>query len=297
MEREAMRCICSFIWNPREVGNPEPLPLEVVLKALAVLPEVVSSLQEADHPKIQRLLDHLHVWLHKETSASVAAEVAGHMPPLLDAVPEYVRVFACTTFQAMLERGAERDVHHLALRSLVPVLLHLRDDSPTVVEASWNILNRLAAIVGHQELEPVLQKKKETSTFLAMVKQFCRVPACHFLPQVINHLSSPLANTREAAIRMLGFIGTDTRDQRKLAVIYRGELSPVLSPPPPGGRLALLGASVCHASPFLLLDGSRGGAFLVPPSLLLPYEAGQVKEILPRSAGCRSGSAPAVEGR
>ncbi|KAL8186684.1 UNVERIFIED_CONTAM: hypothetical protein K2H54_004833 [Gekko kuhli] len=221
MEREAMRCICSFIWNPREVGNPEPLPLEVVLKALAVLPEVVSSLQEADHPKIQRLLDHLHVWLHNETSASVAAEAAGHMPPLLDAVPEYVRVFACTTFQAMLERGAERDLHHLALRSLVPVLLHLRDDSPTVVEASWNILHRLAVIVGHRELEPVLQKQKETSAFLVTVKQFCRVPACHFLPQVINHLSSPLANTREAAIRMLGFIGTDTRDQRKLAVIYR----------------------------------------------------------------------------
>ncbi|KAL8186738.1 UNVERIFIED_CONTAM: hypothetical protein K2H54_006724 [Gekko kuhli] len=41
--------------------------------------KVLSSLQEADHPKAQRLLDHLHVWLQKETSPPVAAEVAGHM--------------------------------------------------------------------------------------------------------------------------------------------------------------------------------------------------------------------------
>ncbi|KAL8186733.1 UNVERIFIED_CONTAM: hypothetical protein K2H54_006593 [Gekko kuhli] len=41
--------------------------------------KVLSSLQEADHPKAQSLLDHLHVWLQKETSPPVAAEVAGHM--------------------------------------------------------------------------------------------------------------------------------------------------------------------------------------------------------------------------
>ncbi|KAL8186683.1 UNVERIFIED_CONTAM: hypothetical protein K2H54_004776 [Gekko kuhli] len=52
----------------------------------------------------------------------------------LEQVPEYFRVFGYATFQAMLERGTKRDVRHLALRSLVPILLHLRDDSPTVVE-------------------------------------------------------------------------------------------------------------------------------------------------------------------
>ncbi|KAL8186723.1 UNVERIFIED_CONTAM: hypothetical protein K2H54_006166 [Gekko kuhli] len=144
--------------SPKKVRNPRASLLEAMHKLLPLLPEVLSSLQEADHPKAQSLLDNLHVLLQIETSPPVAAEVASHMPLLLDAaiggllglidlqrpgtsslqnttgVPEYVRVFACTTFQAMLEWGAERDLHHLALRSLVPVLLHLRDDSPTVVE-------------------------------------------------------------------------------------------------------------------------------------------------------------------
>ncbi|KAL8186724.1 UNVERIFIED_CONTAM: hypothetical protein K2H54_006227 [Gekko kuhli] len=146
--------------SPKKVRNPRASLLEAMHKLLPLLPEVLSSLQEADHPKAQSLLDNLHVLLQIETSPPVAAEVASHMPLLLDAaiggllglidlqrpgtsslqnttgVPEYVRIFACTTFQAMLERGAERDLHHLALRSLVPVLLHLRDDSPTVVEPS-----------------------------------------------------------------------------------------------------------------------------------------------------------------
>ncbi|KAL8186704.1 UNVERIFIED_CONTAM: hypothetical protein K2H54_005217 [Gekko kuhli] len=43
---------------------------------------------------------------------------------ILVEVPEYVRGFTHTTFQAMLEQGTERDICHLALRSLVPVLLH-----------------------------------------------------------------------------------------------------------------------------------------------------------------------------
>ncbi|KAL8186741.1 UNVERIFIED_CONTAM: hypothetical protein K2H54_006859 [Gekko kuhli] len=157
--------------SPKKVRNPRASLLEAMHKLLPLLPQVLSSLQEADHLKAQSLLDHLHVWLQKETSPPVAAEVAGHMPPRLE--------------------------------GLVPILLHLRDDSPTVVEASWNILHRLAVIMGHRELEPVLQKQKETSAFLATVKQFHKVPACHFLPQVLNHLSSPLANTREAAVRML----------------------------------------------------------------------------------------------
>ncbi|KAL8186732.1 UNVERIFIED_CONTAM: hypothetical protein K2H54_006521 [Gekko kuhli] len=156
--------------SPKKVRNPRASLLEAMHKLLPLLPQVLSSLQEADHLKAQSLLDHLHVWLQKETSPPVAAEVAGHMPPRLE--------------------------------GLVPILLHLRDDSPTVVEASWNILHRLAVIMGHRELEPVLQKQ-ETSAFLATVKQFHKVPACHFLPQVLNHLSSPLANTREAAVRML----------------------------------------------------------------------------------------------
>ncbi|KAL8186681.1 UNVERIFIED_CONTAM: hypothetical protein K2H54_004748, partial [Gekko kuhli] len=60
---------------------------------------------------------------------------------ILVEVPEYVRGFTHTTFQAMLEHGTERDLH-LALRSLVPVLLHLRDDSSTVIKKQRALAGR-----------------------------------------------------------------------------------------------------------------------------------------------------------
>ncbi|KAL8186668.1 UNVERIFIED_CONTAM: hypothetical protein K2H54_004304 [Gekko kuhli] len=48
--------------------------------------QVVRHWQEAEHPKAQSLLDHLHFWLQRETRPPVAEEVSGHMPPLLDAM-------------------------------------------------------------------------------------------------------------------------------------------------------------------------------------------------------------------
>ncbi|KAL8202469.1 UNVERIFIED_CONTAM: hypothetical protein K2H54_015645 [Gekko kuhli] len=61
------------------------------------------------------------------------------------------RSYPINIFWAMLGRGATRALKDL-LCSLVPLLLHLHDESPTTAEAYWQALPSATILLGHRKL-------------------------------------------------------------------------------------------------------------------------------------------------
>ncbi|KAL8202363.1 UNVERIFIED_CONTAM: hypothetical protein K2H54_011884 [Gekko kuhli] len=194
---------------------------EQVWKLLPLLPEVANNLQESDLPNTRRLFSQLQRSLEDISSPALAAGAAGHLLPLFDAECYVARNFAIHNFRAMLGRGATRALRDLALRSLAPLLLHLHDESSIVVEACWQTLSTAAILLGHRKLHRLVLIRDKWSTCRIFGKRFRKVAACSFQEQILGHLRSPQVSVREAAIRILGLLGEETRDRRKLEVINR----------------------------------------------------------------------------
>ncbi|KAL8202393.1 UNVERIFIED_CONTAM: hypothetical protein K2H54_012856 [Gekko kuhli] len=194
---------------------------EQVWKLLPLLPEVANNLQESDLPNTRRLFSQLQRSLEDISSPALAADAAGHLLPLFDAECYVARNFSIHNFRAMLGRGATRALRDLALRSLAPLLLHLHDESSIVVEACWQTLSTAAILLGHRKLHRLVLIRDKWSTCRIFGKRFRKVAACSFQEQILGHLRSPQVSVREAAIRILGLLGEETRDRRKLEVINR----------------------------------------------------------------------------
>nr|XP_056721027.1 maestro heat-like repeat-containing protein family member 7 [Euleptes europaea] len=219
-----------------------------VWKLLPLLPEAAKTLQEPDEQKAQRLFGQLHHCLAQTTDPSLAVAAAGRLVPLFHAESPQARAFGFDAFGTMLRRGAtERAVKDLALSSLVPLLLHLHDENIDVIEACWDTLRTVAVLLGHEKLRWLIPKRDSWAVWLIIVKRFRKVPKCRFLQQILEHLRSPQANIREAAVKILGLVGQQTKDQRKMTIIYqalrdmRGDKDPSI------GTLALHTVDILEA--------------------------------------------------
>ncbi|KAL8202471.1 UNVERIFIED_CONTAM: hypothetical protein K2H54_015663 [Gekko kuhli] len=210
---------------------------EQVWKLLPLLPEAVGSLRESDCPKTRRLFIQLQRCLEDVTSPALAADVAGYVLPLFDAESYVARHFAIHNFRAMLGRGTMKALRDLALCSLVPLLVHLYDESSI---ACWEIPPETTILLGRRKLHRLVLSCDKWSTSRIFGKQFRKVAACSFQEQILGHLRSPQVSVREAAIRILALWGMWSDEQESIqscAVLTTYALEALHEEDPPGWSL------------------------------------------------------------
>ncbi|XP_044312024.1 maestro heat-like repeat-containing protein family member 2A [Varanus komodoensis] len=210
----------------RGLGNvAEAAPQEVKKHQKAVLAALVRALADAASPEVAeeslRALSRAWGCLERSEAACVAPAVASQARARLQHVDEAVRVVAFRLF-GQLARAAQprrsKPFAEEAGRALAPLLLHLRDPSPSVAEACCEALVSCAPFVGLQELalkvdaELALADVSGTWHTLLMDRA-CRQLACAnpplleaLLADVPRHLCAAWESVRVAACRLAGVL-------------------------------------------------------------------------------------------
>ncbi|XP_053107975.1 maestro heat-like repeat family member 5 [Hemicordylus capensis] len=202
----------------------EPLMLKPLL-----LEEIPKRLQESDREislKTLRLVKQMTSCLAGSREAGAfAVGVAGPVLPLFDDESHKVRFLAIGLFSNLLEMAtswqARKQMKTHALHSLVPLVMHLHDQSPHVIQVSWDTLSSVGRFLGCRKLQPLIRSQDKWSICLLIIKKYRTVTACHFLAQSIKYLKSPQAAIRELAVRLIGLGAQETKNKRNLETICK----------------------------------------------------------------------------
>ncbi|KAH0624241.1 hypothetical protein JD844_007855 [Phrynosoma platyrhinos] len=112
------------------------------------LPDILARLREASREvnvKALKLLPYVLRSLNSEELSIFTVEVAARVIPLFDDASNKVRLAAISTFSCLFElirKGAKEPMKEFALQSLVPLMVHLHDESTLVTQACWIALRR-----------------------------------------------------------------------------------------------------------------------------------------------------------
>ncbi|XP_060541195.1 maestro heat-like repeat-containing protein family member 7 [Pantherophis guttatus] len=122
---------------------------EKVIKLVPILPDILSRLKDVNRKinvKTLKLLPCLLKNLTQEEANLVALDVAIRILPLFDDASNKVRLAAVSTFSSLFDlvkRRCKDQMKSIAIQSLVPLLIHLHDESILVSQACWVALKRI----------------------------------------------------------------------------------------------------------------------------------------------------------
>ncbi|XP_044869416.1 maestro heat-like repeat-containing protein family member 7 isoform X1 [Mauremys mutica] len=226
----ALKGLLNLALRPEKVGKLQHL-----------LPDVLERLQEVDRDlthKAIAVLKHLLPGMDRQSASRVAVQVAAQLLPLFDYVrpgssqeiPSNCRhvtskllVLSITLFKDLLElvRGPNRsEMKEHVLQILVPLLLLVHDERPSMSQVCWDTLSSAAQFLRWHQLSGLIQHKETWRSCDCLVTRY-NGRADDFLGQTMAFLQHPQTPVREAAIRFLGLTARqlDQGSQDKLDAI------------------------------------------------------------------------------
>ncbi|XP_044871564.1 maestro heat-like repeat-containing protein family member 7 isoform X6 [Mauremys mutica] len=226
----ALKGLLNLALRPEKVGKLQHL-----------LPDVLERLQEVDRDLIHKaiaVLKHLLPGMDRQSASRVAVQVAAQLLPLFDDVrpgssqeiPSNCRhvtskllVLSITLFKDLLElvRGPNRsEMKEHVLQILVPLLLLVHDERPSMSQVCWDTLSSAAQFLRWHQLSGLIQHKETWRSCDCLVTRY-NGRADDFLGQTMAFLQHPQTPVREAAIRFLGLTARqlDQGSQDKLDAI------------------------------------------------------------------------------
>ncbi|XP_062987856.1 maestro heat-like repeat-containing protein family member 7 [Elgaria multicarinata webbii] len=133
-------------------------------------------------------------------------EVAARVIPLFDDASHKVRLAAISTFKGLYEvikRGGKEQMKELALQSLVPLMVHLQDDSVPVTKACWATLKRTDQFL-KSFIQLSIQESEVRSFCTRLVKRYREQGEGILVEQAFAYLENPRKALRDEAVRLLG---------------------------------------------------------------------------------------------
>ncbi|XP_068884452.1 maestro heat-like repeat-containing protein family member 6 [Aphelocoma coerulescens] len=176
-----------------------------------LLPDVVEHLQHPDKAirmKALRVFQNVVHHTESKEASSIAVQLSERLLPLFDDECSELRECSIHLFEHLLESLVGRDKKRMkkkARRGLVPLLLHMNEQTQSVAQVSRKALLAVAGILQWGELKkPIQAQHLWEIAELLLAKD--RSKAEEYLQQSLPYLKDPQATMREAAIRFIAFL-------------------------------------------------------------------------------------------
>uniref|UniRef100_A0A803XP97 Maestro heat like repeat family member 7 n=1 Tax=Meleagris gallopavo TaxID=9103 RepID=A0A803XP97_MELGA len=121
-------------------------------------------------------------------------------------------------FALLLEAPDRKQLLPQAERSLLPLFIHMNEDIPSVAQAARNALIHAAKLLGWQQLQRLASSAQVWMIADCLLQKRGRV-AEQYLKEAMLHLHSPQAPVREVAVRFLGMLGRQLRNENQEMVL------------------------------------------------------------------------------
>ncbi|KAM6296878.1 uncharacterized protein O3Q21_015508 [Podargus strigoides] len=175
---------------------------EMRMKALLVFPHVMSHLGVME-------------------ASPIAVQLAKKLLPLFDEGPSLLRELSIRLFIDLLEAVVGRDkkrMKKVVRRALLPLFLHLSDQSDSVAQASGEALLAAAELLKWKPLTYLAQTEETWRTGECLLVQD-RSRAGAFCLQSLPYLKDAQATLREAAVRFIGLAARDQSEEQLRGII------------------------------------------------------------------------------
>lgn len=195
-----------------------------IVKLEAALPDILARLKEVNRDvnvKALHLLPYLLRSLQKEGSSSITMDVASRVLPLFDDASNKVRLAAISTFICLFETVGKQEreqMRELILQSLVPLMVHLYDESAPVAQVSWEALRRADKFLKFFIQSP-LHEVEGWSFCRSLVRRYREQGECIFVDQALTYFESPRHALRHAAKTLLEILAEETKNKETLSAI------------------------------------------------------------------------------
>ncbi|XP_030330838.1 maestro heat-like repeat family member 5 [Strigops habroptila] len=156
--------------------------------------------------------------LLKKEASPIAVQLVGDLLPLFDGESSQLRELSIRLFRVLLDsvvRSDKRRMRSSTRGFLVPLFLHMSDQSDSVAEASREALLASATLLGWRELQHLL-KTRQTWRIAECLLERSRKRAEEYLDQSVPYLEDAQAPLREAAIRFIGLAARPLRGRNEL---------------------------------------------------------------------------------
>ncbi|KAJ7324651.1 hypothetical protein JRQ81_017671 [Phrynocephalus forsythii] len=198
-------------------------------KLKPALPDLLARLKEANREinvKALKVLEYLLKTLDAEELNLFTMEVAARVIPLFDDASNKVRVAAISTFNCLLEvtrRGSKDQMKQFTMESLVPLMVHLHDESIQVAEASWATLRKADQFL-KSFLQLPIHENDPWSLSASLVKRYRELGEGVLLEQAFGYLENPRRSLRNGAIKLLEIMAQATKHKDTVAAIRTGRV-------------------------------------------------------------------------
>ncbi|XP_062832978.1 maestro heat-like repeat-containing protein family member 7 isoform X2 [Anolis carolinensis] len=188
------------------------------------LPDILSRLKEANREvnvKALKLLPHVLRSLKNEELNVFTVEVAARVIPMFDDASNKVRFAAISTFGGLFDlhqKGGKDQFRQYVLQSLVPLMVHLHDESTPVTQVCWTALRKADRFL-KSFIQIALHDNDVQSFCTNLVKRYREQAESILVEQAFSYLDNPRHTLREGAVKILEIIAQDTSRKETVTAI------------------------------------------------------------------------------
>nr|XP_020671173.1 maestro heat-like repeat-containing protein family member 7 [Pogona vitticeps] len=200
-----------------------PYPKKVAKLKPAVL-DLLARLKEANREinvKALKVLEPLLKTLDSKELKLYSVEVATRVIPLFDDASNKVRLAAVATFVGLLDvtrRGSRDLMKQFTMQSLVPLMLHLQDESVPVAQACWTALRKADQFL-KSFIQLSIHVNDPWNLCTSLVTRYREQGEGILLEQAFGYLENPRRSLRDGAIRLLEIIAQASKHKDTVTAI------------------------------------------------------------------------------
>ncbi|XP_039219719.1 activated CDC42 kinase 1 isoform X6 [Crotalus tigris] len=195
-----------------------------VIKLVPALPDILARLKDVNRKinvKALKLLPGLLKNLSNEEAYFVTLDVAIRILPLFDDASNKVRLATVSTFSTLFDlvkRRSKDQMRDVAIQSLVPLMVHLQDESLLVSQACWVALRRIDKFL-KSFLQFSITESDPWNYCTWLLRRYRDEGESIFMDQAFAFLDNPRPSLQEAAIKLLEIIAQETNHKSTVNAI------------------------------------------------------------------------------
>ncbi|XP_070610280.1 maestro heat-like repeat-containing protein family member 7 isoform X4 [Erythrolamprus reginae] len=195
-----------------------------MIRLVPTLPDVLAKLKDVNrnvNVKALKLLPCLLKNLTQEEANAVALDVASKILPLVDDASNKVRLVAVLAFSGvfdLVKRRNKDEMRDVAMQSLIPLLIHLHDESSLVSQACWVALKRMDKFL-KSFLQFSLPESDPWNYSTGLLRRYRDQGESIFMDQAFAFLDNPRPSLHEAAVKLLEIIAQETKHKSTVTAI------------------------------------------------------------------------------
>ncbi|KAM6307937.1 uncharacterized protein O3Q21_012184 [Podargus strigoides] len=193
-------------------------------KMQVLLPHMLEVLQhsvEENRMKALLLFPHVMSHLSMMEASPIAVQLAEKLLPLFDEGSSALRELSIRLFRDLLEAvvGSDKErMEEIARRALLPLFLHMSDQSDSVAQASGEAVLAAGQLLKCEHLEHLMQMGQTWRIAECLLVQD-RSRAGNYCLQSLPYLQDAQATLREAAVRFIGLAARDQSEEQLRGII------------------------------------------------------------------------------